>query len=68
MTAPPDVLGPVLFALAAIVVAGHGLGRLFARFGQPPVIGEVVAGIVLGPSVLGAASARVVSPEANASA
>ena len=26
---------------------------LFAYVGQPPVIGEVVAGILLGPSVLG---------------
>jgi Kef-type K+ transport system membrane component KefB len=29
------------------------LGRLFRLIGQPPVIGEVVAGIVLGPSLLG---------------
>ena len=27
--------------------------RLFRRLGQPPVMGEMVAGIVLGPSVLG---------------
>src|SRR5207253_10990068 len=30
-----------------------GVGRLFAYLGQPPVIGEVVAGIMLGPSLLG---------------
>jgi len=29
-------------------------GRLGRRFGQPPVIGELAAGIALGPSVLGA--------------
>ena len=28
---------------------------LLRRVGQPPVIGEIAAGIVLGPSVLGAA-------------
>lgn len=28
-------------------------GTLFRRIGQPPVIGEVVAGIALGPSLLG---------------
>ncbi|MFN8422280.1 MAG: cation:proton antiporter [Anaerolineae bacterium] len=63
MTAAPDALRQVLLALAAIVVTGHGLARLFARFGQPPVIGEVVAGIVLGPSLIGAkASAWILPP------
>lgn len=64
MSAPPAVLGHVLLALAAIVAVGHGLGRLFARLGQPPVIGQVVAGIVLGPSVLGAASMWILPPDA----
>ena len=35
-----------------IVVARLG-GALFERLGQPPVIGEVIAGIALGPTVLG---------------
>ena len=43
----------VLLALVAVVVAGQLLGRLFRYINQPPVIGEVVAGILLGPSVLG---------------
>ena len=34
-------------------------GYLFSLIGQPGVIGEIVAGIVLGPSVLG-----LFSPEA----
>lgn len=29
------------------------LAKCFAYLGQPPVIGEIVAGIVLGPSLLG---------------
>jgi Kef-type K+ transport system membrane component KefB len=48
-----DVLFHVLLALAAVVGAGLALGRLFALLGQPPVLGEVVAGILLGPSLLG---------------
>jgi K+:H+ antiporter len=48
-----DVLLHVLLALGAVVVAGRLLGRLFGRIHQPPVIGEVLGGIVLGPSVLG---------------
>jgi Kef-type K+ transport system membrane component KefB len=45
----------VLLALAAVIVAARLLGALFARLGQPAVIGEVVAGIALGPSLLGRA-------------
>ncbi len=43
----------VLLALATVVIASHVVGRLVARFGQPPVVGEVLAGILLGPSLLG---------------
>jgi len=32
---------------------GRWLGKLFVYFGQPRVIGEMVAGIMLGPSLLG---------------
>src|SRR5262245_44879670 len=53
VSAKPDVLLHVLLALVAVIVCGRLLGRLFVRLGQPPVIGEVVAGILLGPSLLG---------------
>jgi Kef-type K+ transport system membrane component KefB len=43
----------VLLALAAVIVAGQVLSRVFIYFGQPPVMGEIVAGIILGPSLLG---------------
>jgi Kef-type K+ transport system membrane component KefB len=43
----------LLAALAAVVLLGRLLGRAFRSIGQPPVIGEVVAGILLGPSLLG---------------
>jgi Kef-type K+ transport system membrane component KefB len=51
-----DVLFHVLLTLAAVVALGHLLGRLFRRIGQPPVIGEVIAGLALGPSLLGVIS------------
>ena len=54
-----DVVFHVLVTLAAVIGVGYVLGRAFAYLGQPPVIGEVVAGIALGPSLLGA-----ISPEA----
>src|SRR3954465_13664797 len=48
-----DLLFHVLLALAVVVIVGHLLGRALATIGQPPVIGEVVSGILLGPSLLG---------------
>ncbi|WP_077796105.1 cation:proton antiporter [Streptomyces sp. JHA26] len=43
----------VLLALALLLAAAHLTGRLFARFRQPPVVGEILGGLVLGPTVLG---------------
>ncbi len=48
-----DNLLHVLLALVVILVLARLVGSLFRRFGQPPVIGEVIAGILLGPSLLG---------------
>jgi Kef-type K+ transport system membrane component KefB len=54
-TAAPhlDALYHVLLALVLILLLGRWLGKLFVHFGQPRVIGEMVAGIMLGPSLLG---------------
>jgi Kef-type K+ transport system membrane component KefB len=44
----------LLFAqMALLLVASRLLGELFKRLDQPVVIGELVAGIVLGPSLFG---------------
>lgn len=51
-----DVVFHVLATLSAVVGLGYLLGKAFRYLGQPPVIGEVMAGIFLGPSVLGAIS------------
>jgi hypothetical protein len=49
-TTPAYVLVPVLVALTAVIVTGQLLAKLFAYLHQPPVIGEVVAGILCGKS------------------
>ncbi|HVW00016.1 MAG TPA: cation:proton antiporter [Planctomycetaceae bacterium] len=54
--ARPEILLHVLITLAVVAAAGLVLGSLCARIGQPPVIGEVIGGILLGPSFLGALS------------
>jgi Kef-type K+ transport system membrane component KefB len=43
----------LLLALAVIVAGVRLSGALFRRLGQPPVIGELVGGILLGPTLLG---------------
>ena len=50
----PELLFHVLLALAVVVIGGRVFGVVVARVGQPPVIGEVLSGILLGPSLLGA--------------
>jgi Kef-type K+ transport system membrane component KefB len=52
-------LARLLIALAVLLIAAHGCGSLFARFGQPPAIGEILGGILLGPTALAAASPAV---------
>jgi K+:H+ antiporter len=48
-----DALMHVLLALVVVIIVARGVGSLFAYFAQPPVVGEILAGILLGPSVLG---------------
>ncbi len=50
---PSSAVGPLIFFLAVLLVAAHSLGYLFTRMRQPRVIGEILAGILLGPFVLG---------------
>ena len=48
-----DVLPFVFLDIAIVIVVARLMGRLFVRLRQPAVIGEILGGIVLGPSVLG---------------
>ncbi len=61
-----DAFPRVLIALTAIVVTGQLLARLFACVSQPPVMGEVVAGILLGPSLLGPEVSALILPPSDA--
>src|SRR5690242_15166200 len=46
-------IGHVLLALLIVIVLARLLGSAFRVLHQPPVIGEIIAGILLGPSFLG---------------
>ncbi|HSM86002.1 MAG TPA: cation:proton antiporter [Candidatus Limnocylindrales bacterium] len=50
---PSNAIGPLILFLALLLTSAHLLGCLFARMRQPRVIGEILAGIILGPFVLG---------------
>ena len=47
------LLLPVLVQLVVIIAAARLFGALARRVGQPAVVGEIVAGLLLGPSLLG---------------
>ena len=47
-------IGMLLIQLVVILLVVRVVGWLFARLHQPTVIGEILAGILLGPSLLGA--------------
>ncbi|HEX8582075.1 MAG TPA: cation:proton antiporter, partial [Acidimicrobiales bacterium] len=49
----------VLLALGVVIVASRAAGWAISKIGQPRVHGEILAGILLGPSLLG-----VVAPSA----
>ncbi len=52
-SSPDTALPHVLLALTAVLLVGRLVGRLFQWVGQPAIVGEVVVGILLGPSLLG---------------
>lgn len=46
-------LSHLFMQLLVVIVAGRVIGKLFVRLGLPTVVGEMSAGIVLGPSLFG---------------
>ncbi len=46
-------LGHLFLQLVVIIAASQLMGRAFTRVGQPAVVGEMAAGILLGPSLFG---------------
>lgn len=47
-------LAILLAQIVTIVFAARIFGWIFKKLGQPSVIGEIIAGIVMGPSIIGA--------------
>ena len=51
----------IVFAFGLVLTVAHASGRLIQFIGQPKVVGEMVAGVLLGPSLFG-----LVAPEWSA--
>lgn len=43
----------IMAVVAVAVIAAHSFGYLFTRLRQPAVVGEILAGLLLGPTLLG---------------
>lgn len=54
--AAADGLADILLALFLVLLAAKIGDEIFKRIGQPAIIGEILAGVVIGPSVLGLVS------------
>src|SRR5262245_7013115 len=54
----------LLFDLALIIVLARLLGAVARRMGQPPVLGEIVAGVLLGPTIWGTKITGTLFPDA----
>jgi Kef-type K+ transport system membrane component KefB len=53
----PPISGHAIFVLllqlAALLLLARSLAELMRRIGQPAVLGELLAGFLLGPTILG---------------
>jgi K+:H+ antiporter len=58
-----EVISYLLLDIALILIAARLVGGIFVRFNQPRVVGEIVAGILLGPTLLGSTSGELFPPQ-----
>jgi Kef-type K+ transport system membrane component KefB len=54
-----ETFGQLMLAIAAVLLAARATGAAVARLGQPQVMGEVLAGILLGPTLLATVAPRL---------
>jgi Kef-type K+ transport system membrane component KefB len=61
MTLSSAEIAQLLITLFVVLVSAHMLGNIFSKLNQPPVIGEILGGLLLGPTVLGAIAPDVMA-------
>jgi Kef-type K+ transport system membrane component KefB len=58
----PTIIAYVLLDVFLIVALARILGNVMTKIGQPRVVGEILAGVLLGPTLLGADLSFFISP------
>jgi len=48
-----EIAAPLFLSIGVLLLFAWGFGELARRFNQPAVLGEIIAGLVLGPTVFG---------------
>ncbi len=61
-----EVVPYVLLDIALILAAARIVGTLFEKVRQPRIVGEIVAGILIGPTVLGGSLETLTKPGSGA--
>jgi Kef-type K+ transport system membrane component KefB len=56
---PENTFGRLMLAIAAVILAARVVRVVVGKIGEPPVMGEVLAGILLGPTLLGSVAPSV---------
>jgi Kef-type K+ transport system membrane component KefB len=56
------LVGYVLFDIFLVVTLARLLGSALMKIGQPRVVGEILAGVLLGPTLLGFSLSQVIAP------
>ncbi len=54
-----ETFGRLMLAIAVVILVARAFGVLLGKLGQPRVMGEIIAGILLGPTLLGAVAPGV---------
>jgi len=55
----PDAITSLFLALGVMLALARAMGELVRKLHQPAVLGEIAAGVLLGPTVLGAFSPEI---------
>lgn len=58
----PDAVALLLLDLSIIIGAARLFGAVARRVGQPPVVGEILAGVLMGPTLFGTAITGTMFP------
>lgn len=57
-----QLMAYAMIDIMIIIILARSLGSLVIRLGQPRVVGEIIAGVLLGPTFLGQTFSEIITP------